>query len=106
MDKVKKMLPFLLIMVVNFYLLPLFINGTGLAIVILLVVIPLICLTNAAFYGAKHGFCFLFCVLVTILFVPTIFIFYNSTAWIYVVIYGIVVIVGNAIGMLFGKRTK
>lgn len=104
MDKIKKMLPFLIVMALDFYILPFLIRDTGTAMIMLMVVMPLICLVCAAIYGAKYSFNLLFCVLVTILFVPSIFIFYNSSAWIYVVYYGIVGIIGNTIGMLFGNH--
>lgn len=99
MDKIKKMLPYLMIMVLDFYLLPFLIGDTGSAMVMLLAVVPLICLICAAIYGVKYGFNLLFCGLVTMLYVPTIYIFYNASAWVYVIGYGVVVIIGNALGI-------
>lgn len=104
MNKFIKMLPYLLVMVLDFYLLPFLIKDTGTAMVILLVVVPLICLICAIVFGAKNNFNLLFCMIVAILYVPTIFIFYNSSAWVYVIGYGIVAIIGNIVGMLFHKQ--
>lgn len=106
MNSLKKMLPYILVMILDFYLMPLLIKDTGLAILMLLVVIPFICLVCSIIYGSKNGFNLLFCVIVTLLYVPTIFVFYNSSAWVYVVGYGVVTIVGNFIGMLINKRAQ
>lgn len=106
MSQCKRMLPYLLVMALDFYLLPFLISDTGTAMLILLIAVPLICVACSAVYGAKNGFHLLFCLLVAILFVPTIFVFYNSSAWIYVIGYGIAAIVGNALGAGFHQRTK
>lgn len=47
-----------------------------------------------------------YAVIVAILFIPTIPIFYNSTAWIYIFVYGAIALIGNAIGMVFGKMRQ
>ena len=41
---------------------------------------------------------------VAALFFPTIFIFYNSSAWIYVVAYAVISLVGNLVGWPFYKK--
>lgn len=106
MDKLKKMLPYLIIICIDFYLLPLLIIDTGMAMIMLMAVVPLICLICALIYGVKNGFSVLFCGIVAVLFAPTIFIFYNSTAWVYIIGYGIVTIIGNALGGIFSKQVK
>ncbi len=104
--KIKAMLPFLLCIVLDFYLLPLLINSTGMGMLLLLVLIPLICLACSVVYGLKHSFNILYIALVVLLFFPTIFIFYNASAWVYTVAYGIIALIGNAIGMIFYKRNS
>jgi len=37
------------------------------------------------------------------LFIPTIFIFYNESAAVYVLIYGLIAAIGNFLGSLFKK---
>lgn len=106
MEKTKKMLPYLTIIILDFYLLPLFINDTGTAIMMMLVVIPLICFICSGVYGIKNSFNLFYALIVAILFVPSIFIFYNSTAWVYVLGYGIVALAGNVVGMMFHKQSK
>ena len=41
-----------------------------------------------------------------ILFVPTIFIFYNESAAVYVLIYGIIAIIGNILESLIKKMSN
>jgi hypothetical protein len=106
MKKTKNMLPYLIIIILDYYLLPSLIKDTGTAMMMLLVVIPLICFVCSIVYGIKNSFNPFYALIVAILFVPSIFIFYNSTAWIYVLGYGIIALVGNIIGMIFCKQTK
>ena len=106
MEKTKKMLPYLIIIILDFYLLPLLIKDTGTAMMMMLIVIPLICFVCSGVYGIRNSFNLFYALIVAILFVPSIFIFYNSTAWVYVLEYGIVALAGNAIGMMFYKQPK
>lgn len=41
-----------------------------------------------------------------ILFVPTIFMFYNESAAVYVLIYGIIATIGNLLGSLIKKMSN
>lgn len=99
MGKLKKMIPYLSVIVVNFYVLPLFIfNDTGLAMLLMLVILPLICFVCSLIYGVKNRFNLLYSIFVAVLFAPTLWIFYNYTAWVYIVGYGINSLIGNALG--------
>ncbi len=100
MIKVKQMLPYLLITAAAFYLLPLLGNDTGSFMFILLIATPLISFIAALLYGVRRGFDVTYWIIVAVLFVPTIFIYYNSTAWIYIVVYAVIALVGSAIGGL------
>jgi len=73
---------------------------------ILLGALPLICFICSVFYGIRNSFYLPYAVIVAILFIPTIPIFYNSTAWIYIFVYGAIALIGNAIGMVFGKMRQ
>jgi len=106
MDKFKNMLPSLGVIIASFYLLPLFIKDTGSGILILLIAIPLVCFISSTIYGFRRGFNILYSVIVAILFVPSIFIFYNSSAWGYTIVYGIIALIGNTIGMFVSKYIK
>lgn len=98
MVKWKDMLPFLLIPTVAFYLLPLLIVDTGSGMLILLLVLPVICLFSAAFYGYKRPVFWGYPVLIGLLFVPTVFWHYNSSAWIYSILYAALALLGVWIG--------
>ena len=74
------------------------IQDTGSGMLMLLVVLPLSCLIAAWRYGSRYLFDILFSILTALIFIPMVFIFYNSSAMIYVLIYGGVSMIGNAIG--------
>lgn len=80
-----RMLPYLLINAVAFYLVPILIKDTGSAMFILLIGIPWICLVVAIGYGFRNSFSWIYPLAVALLFAPTIFIFYNSSAWVYII---------------------
>lgn len=98
------LLPYAIVLAVNFYLLPCLIGDTGIAMVLMLCVMPLIALVRSMVYGARQGFDLLLPGMAMILFIPTIFIFYNETAWGYVILYGILSIAGIGIGRFFCKK--
>lgn len=99
----RKMIPYLIIDILSFYLLPLLIIDTGSGMFILLIVIPIICFIISLIYGMKNSFNLIYPLIVMLLFVPTIFIFYNSSATIYIWAYGAISLTGNFIGDLFHK---
>lgn len=104
MGKIKKALPFYIAMLCNFYLLPLLIQNTGSAMIMLLIAIPVICFAISVVYGMKNGFHFEYAAIVAVLFIPSIFIFYNVSAWIYIAGYGMIALLGNLVSLLFRKH--
>ena len=104
MEKLKKNMVFYLLLLIDFYIIPFLIKDTGSAIAIMLVIIPLICLITSIFYGRRNGFDFCYILSVAIIFTPSIFIFYNSSAWVYVVGYAVIALFGNLIGLPLRKR--
>lgn len=105
MNKFKRMLPYLLVIALAIYLLPALGKDTGSFMLILLIAIPFVCFVGALLHGAKWGFNVLFSIIVAALFIPTIFIYYNSSAWVYTVIYALAALIGSALGG-FGLRKK
>ena len=73
---------------------------------IMLIGIPVICFITSIVFGIKHSFKLLYPITVALLFVPTIFMFYNSTAWVYIIVYGVIAFIGNFIGKLFSQSGK
>jgi hypothetical protein len=106
MDRFKKMVVYLSVCTIAFYALPLLGKDTGYFILILLIIIPGICFITSLFYGIKNGFDFIFSVIVGILFIPTIFIYYNSSAWVYIIGDPIISLGGNSVGVFFLKGAK
>ncbi len=96
--QLKRKIPFVLMCVVSFYFFPLFGDSTGSFMAILLFIIPLVTLITSLLYGLKIGMDLYFPLLIGVLFVPTIFIYYNSTAWVYTIGYAIISLIGVFIG--------
>ena len=104
MEKFKKMLPYLAVLIFDFYLLPFLIKDTGSGMLILLIGIPMICFMVSLIYGVKNSFNWLFPLLTMLLFAPSIFIFYNESAAIYILAYGIISLIGNFLGKMFRNK--
>lgn len=104
MDKIKKNIVFYILLIIDFYVIPCFIKDTGSAMIIMLMIIPLICLVTSIFYGIRNGFDFWYILIVAIIFTPSIFMFYNSTAWVYIVGYTVIALLGNLIALPLRKR--
>ena len=106
MEKMKRLWPYLLVILSDFYLLPLLIKDTGTAMLLLLVIMPLICSVCSCVYGVKHSYSLFYALIVAALFVPSIYAFYNSSAWVYALAYGIIALVGNLGGAIFFRLIK
>lgn len=104
MDKLKENIIFYILLIINFYVIPWFIKDTGSAMMIMLMIIPLSCLVISIFYGIRNVFAFWYILIVAILFIPSIFIFYDSSAWVYVVVYTVIALLGNLIALLLRKK--
>ena len=102
--KLLTFIPYAITLAFIFYVLPLLIRNTGLAMLVMLVVIPLFTFICAIVYGVRQGFDFLLTLIAAILFSPTIFIYYNSSAWIYIIVYAVITLAGNGIGRIFYKK--
>lgn len=98
MKKIIKMSPYLIINFFVFYLSPLLIRDTGGGMFVLLMEIPVLCFIISLVYGIKNRFDFWYPLLTSLLFLPTIFIFYNDSALIYVVWYGMDAVIGSLLG--------
>lgn len=102
----RKMIPYLFVNALVFYLLPIAIQDTGSALFLSLLVTPAICFVAAVTFGAKNSFNWFYPVAVALIFTPTIFIYYNESAAIYIAVYGVVALVGNFIGRLLYKPDR
>ena len=99
------LLPYLAVLTALFYLLPLLTRDTGGAMFLMLCVTPLAAFLTGLVYGLRRGFSILLPLAALLLFLPTVFLFYNSSAWVYAPAYALIVLIGNGAGKLFhGKR--
>ena len=103
MKKIREMSVYLIVITLAFYVLPAFINDTGTSIFFLLILTPCICFLTSLIYGIRHSLNLIFILLIMALFIPTIFIFYNESASVYVLIYGLIAAIGNFLGSLLKK---
>ena len=100
----RPLLPYLIMLAADFYLLPLLIRDTGAAMVLMLCVIPVLAFAVGAAYGVRRGFCPALAVAAALLFLPTVSLFYNETALVYAAVYGLLVLAGNGAGRAFYRK--
>lgn len=104
MDKIKKNWINYCIILIAFYIVPMPIKDTGSGMFILLIVIPLITLITSIIYGLRNTFDFIYPLLVAILFIPTLFIYYNISAWVYIIAYSLIALIGEILGKTLQKK--
>ena len=103
--KLTALIPCLAVLAADFYLLPLLARDTGGAMFLMLCVMPLAAFFTGAVYGLRRGFSLLLPLAALLLFLPTIFLFYNSSAWVYAPACALIALAGNGAGkLLHGKR--
>ena len=88
------------ILIIVFFLLPLLFKG---GIAFLFLINPLAVFLSSIICGDNNKLVLPVVFITALLFLPTIFIFYNESAWIYVIFYVVVSFVGCFIGL---KRSK
>lgn len=107
-EKIKKKLigivPYIVIHTVVFFSCPYVIKDTGSAMFFLLFAMPGILLLSGFVYGIREGFCIIPAILTALAFIPTIYLFYNASAWIYTWMFGGFELAGIGIGSLFYKK--
>lgn len=103
MIDISKELIYYIIIALNFYLLPLLISDTGSGMFMLLLLMPFIVLITSYLYGVKNGFRLQYICVVAILFIPSIYIHYNNSAWIYVAAYSAIAAIGCFAANIFKK---
>lgn len=106
MDRIKRYKWFLAGFAADFYVLPFLIRDTGSAIILLLVIMPVVCFCISAFYGMKYGFSLFLPLCAALLFVPSLFVFYNISAWVYAIVFGIVSVAGEFLGILGHRHDR
>lgn len=100
---VKKYIVYVILILISLYALPFFIQDTGSAMAVLLTYIPISVFVVSIVFGLKNEFPYVLPALVAVLFIPTIFIYYNVSATVYVFGYYFVSLLGVALGQLIRK---
>lgn len=104
-DRLIPLAPYAAVLAADFYLLPLLMRNTGAAILLMLCVMPLAAFVTALACGMRRGFSPLLSAAAFVLFLPTVFLYYNAAAWIYAIAYAAVVLAGTGAGRIFyGRR--
>ena len=88
------------------YGLPLLIRDTGSAMFVLLAALPAFCFSAALVYGGRYGFFAAYAGMVALLFAPALWLFYNESAAVYIPVYGLIALLGNALGAWIGDRRR
>lgn len=96
--------PYGILLGIDFYLLPLLAKDTGTAMLLMLCVMPLAAFTAALIYGMRRGFSILLPIIAVLFFIPTLFLYYNLSAWGYAAVYAAVVLAGNSLGKLLYRK--
>jgi len=101
MKKYLKEIIILLLQLVIFYILPLFAGPTDIMGLILLIIFATLILSLIMGLLSKEKIKYLYPLVITILFIPSIFIYYNISAFIHCVWYFVIA----CIGLLSGNVT-
>lgn len=88
----------LLCLVCYFVFLPVCLNVGGMQFVLLLVIMPLIFLVGSGIWGYFYSFDIIPAIMAGLLFIPCVYLFMNGSALIYALIYGLVALLGLALG--------
>ncbi|MDR2703847.1 MAG: hypothetical protein LBB58_05850 [Cellulomonadaceae bacterium] len=83
-----------------------FVGDKGILIVGLLLVLPLFHLGVGVLYGRKYGFRWELFALAALVFIPALLIFLNSSAWIYLGFYFLLLVVGQGTGLLTNRKRR
>lgn len=92
-----------IIQVLLFYLLPLFAGPTDIMGMVILLIISVLILSFILGIISKNSGKFLYPILISILFIPSVFIYYNESALIHSIWYLVLSFVGLCIGSVISK---
>ncbi|MBR5369848.1 MAG: hypothetical protein IK137_00930 [Bacilli bacterium] len=110
MKKYLKEIIILIIQLIVFYLLPLTAGPADTMGLIVLIILSTFILSLILGIISKENIKFLYPIIISILFIPTVFIYYNDTALIYILWYlvdsYIGLLIGSLIRLIFNKLKK
>lgn len=83
-----------------YYILPLAVVDTGSAMFMMLGALPMITILVSFCYGISKHHTWLFPFIVMLLFLPVVYIYLNSSALVYVIVYGVLSCIGYGAAQL------
>lgn len=102
MKKYLKEIIILLIQLFMFYIFPLFAGSTDIMGMVLLMIISTFILSIVIGSIAKHKIKYFYPIIIAILFIPSVFIYYNESALVHSIWY----LIDSYIGLLLGLTTN
>ncbi len=99
-----KWLPFLLVMIFLFYAVPPLLSGTRFEDFAIMVVTPAFCLGGGIIFGKINGWVWYYCVVVALIFAPTLVLNYAQSDIHYIFEYGLLALMGNLFGYAFHRE--
>ena len=105
-QKYLKEIIILIIQLFMFYIFPLFAGPTDAIGMVFIIIITTFILSTIIGTISKHKIIYLYPIIVAIIFIPSIFIYYNESALIHSLWYLVVSTIGIIIGLIFNKLTN
>ena len=99
-----KWLPFILVMIVLFYAVPPLLAGTRFEDFSLMILTPACCLGGGLIFGKINGWVWYYCVVVALLFAPTLVLNYAQSDIHYIFEYGGLALMGSLLGYAFYRE--
>ena len=98
-----KWLPYLAVMILLFYFVPPVLDGTRFEDFALMIITPACCLGSGVIFGKINGFVWYYCIIVGLIFAPTLVLNYAQSDIHYIFEYGGLALVGNLLGYAFHR---
>ena len=99
---IKKYYVYILVMLAFYVAAPLLCRDTGSAMFTLLILLPVVLFILSLIYAKMNGFKWYLSIIIGLLWLPAI-IYFNESATIYALIYGVISFVGQGVGFLVNK---
>lgn len=105
--KFRPLMPYLFITEIVYYIVPMVaivLNIFELLVFSMVVLFPIVTFVCALMSAKKYGFSWIYTITISVLFIPTVFIYYNLSALVYLLMYATASILGNMIGDFIKKK--
>lgn len=105
MEKVpfRKWLPYLAVMIALFYFAPPALAGTRFEDFAIMIITPACCLGSGVIFGKQNGWVWYYCVVVALIFAPTLVLNYSQSDLHYILEYGGLALMGCLLGYAFHR---